>query len=256
MKQSYLDTIRNYYPKAYYAEQLEEEIVVYLRHAGFEPHDVMVAKSVCSDDINAMQFCLSDKGLLGPFFLGGLDGFPFTGLTGLQAFAHHMPEDGALLIYYAPHIGITEEGALGKVRRAGQDHDSDCCGAAQAALGRINDKPKPPEEPDYQQETIVSLFQEPDNKKRIQAADPRLQIREATEVMYQASEQRIRELIEESKEVLRGKYLILIGSIFINVDDGSEACVEHRNFQTINLRTMEVKDHMKQFEEYKATKAV
>jgi hypothetical protein len=253
MTRSYLDTIRSYYPKAYYAEALKKEILVYLQEAGFEPDTVMTANSVCSDDINAMQFRISDDGLLGPFFLGGLDGFPFTGLTGMQAFAHHMPEDGALLIYYGPHIGVTEKGAIGKVLRTGQDHDSDCCGAAQAALGPINDQPKPPAEPDYQQGTIVNLFQEPANKKRIQAREPRLQIREATEVMYEAIQQRIRLLVDQSRAVFKGKHLILIGSVFINVDDGSEACVEHRYFQTINLQTREVKDHLKEFEKHMAS---
>jgi len=159
MKNSYLETIREYYPNANYSEILEKEVIAYLEHTGFNPDKVMTANSICSDDINAMQFPISDSGLLGPFYLGGLDGFPFTGLTGVQAFAHHMPEEGALLIYYGPHIGITEEGEIGKVVRNGQDHESNCCGAAQAALAKINDQPQELSLLDYQEDTIVQLFQ-------------------------------------------------------------------------------------------------
>jgi hypothetical protein len=243
MSQSYLDTIRTFYPAAYYADIQQQEILAYLRKNNIPPEDVMTANSVCSDDINAMQFPIS-SGLLGPFYLGGLDGFPFTGLTGVQAFAHHMPAEGALLIAYGPHIGVTAKGAIGKVLRAGQDHDSDCCGAAQAALLRIDDNPQPPTNLDYQQDTIATLFQL--NKLRIKAARP-YEIREATEVMYEAIDDRIRLLIEQSRATFRGKYLVLLGSIYINVDDGSEACVEYRCFQTINVWTNEVTDHLEGF---------
>ena len=243
MSQPYLQTIRRYYPNAFYAEVQENEILRYLQQIGFKPEEVMAANSVCSDDINAMQFPITDTGLLGPFYLGGLDGFPFTGLTGMQAFAHHMPEEGALLIYFGPHIGVTEKGVIGKVLRAGQDHDSDCCGAAQAALKKMEEIPQPPSLLDYQEDTIVSLFQL--NKKRIEAAV--YPIREATEVMYEAIAERIHLLIDHSRETFRGKHLILVGSIFINVDEGSPACVAQKAFQTINLRTGEVVNHLEKF---------
>ncbi|MES2556919.1 MAG: hypothetical protein V4604_12255 [Bacteroidota bacterium] len=250
MSQSYLQTIRSYYPKAFYAGTLEKEILEYLKRVGFKPGEVMAANSVCSDDVNAMQFSITDTGLLGPFYLGGLDGFPFTGLTGIQAFAHHMPEEGALLIYFGPHIGITEKGGIGKIRRIGQDHDSDCCGAAQAALKKLNDQPKPPTLLDYQQDNIVTLFQM--HKQRIETAiDP---IQEATEVMYEAIAERIHLLIDHSRDTFKGKHAILIGSVFINVDEGSEACVDQRLFQTINLKTGEVVSHKEKFEEYLAAR--
>ena len=40
--------------------------------------------------------------LLGPFKMGGLNGFPFTGLTGMSAFSSHVPDNGAVLIFYGP----------------------------------------------------------------------------------------------------------------------------------------------------------
>lgn len=250
MSRSYLDTIRNYYPIANYAEILGKEVLEYLRQIGFEPEEVMTANSICSDDINAMQFPISDSGLLGPFYLGGLDGFPFTGLTGMQAFAHHMPENGALLIYYGPHIGITAQGVIGKVLRVGQDHDSDCCGAAQGALKKINDLPQRTTLLDYQEDTIVDLFQA--NKRRIEAA--RYPIQEATEVMYDATRERIRLLIDHSRETFRGKYLIVIGAIYINVDEGSKACTAYRSFDTIDLKTHKVTNHLDKFMAHMALK--
>lgn len=243
MSASYLETIRTYYPSAYYSKILEEEILTYLKIIGFNPNEVMTANSVCSDDINAMQFPINDSGLLGPFYLGGLDGFPFTGLTGVQAFAHHMPDDGALLIYYGPHIGITAKGEIGKVIRTGQDHSSDCCGAAQAALKKINDQPEELSLLDYQEDTIVQLFQR--NKLRITRA--KSQIREATEVMFEAIEDRLQLLITESHEEFAGKYVIYVGCIFINVDDGSESCIVNKSYKVKNLITKEITDHSERF---------
>ncbi|MCK9635069.1 hypothetical protein V3O24_16335 [Methylobacter sp. Wu8] len=248
MNNSYLKTIRKYYPNAIYSEIFGKLVIEYLKQIGFNPDEVMTANSICSDDINAMQFSISDSGLLGPFYLGGLDGFPFTGLTGIQAFAHHMPEDGALLIFYGPHIGITKEGKIGKVVRRGQDHESNCCGAAQAALDKINDKPQEPSLLDYQEDTIVQLFQQ--NKVRIE--DEPYPIQEATEVMYEAVQERIHLLITKSKDEFVGKYLILIGSIFINVDEGADSCITYKEFRTINLDTNEEKDHLKGFVTYLA----
>ena len=67
------------------------------------------------------------------FYLGGLTGIPFTGKVGFGAFAGHVPAGGNLVILFAPHIGVTEDGIFGKFDREGQhDHDN-ACGAAIAA---------------------------------------------------------------------------------------------------------------------------
>lgn len=253
-KNSYLETIRKYYPNSNYTELLQKRILQYLKKKGLDTDKVMTANSVCSDDINTLQFPVTSGGLLGPFYLGGLDGFPFTGLTGVQAFAHHMPKDGALLIYFGPHIGISEEGKIGVVLRKGQDHASSCCGAAQAALDKINNKPVIPDLLDYQEDTIVNLFQS--KKKQILRA--RFPIQEATEVMYEAIEKRIEILITKAKKEFKGKHLILVGSVLINVDQGKAAksCIYNRLFKTENLHTGEVKDHLKDFRAFLTEKGM
>lgn len=38
----------------------------------------------------------------------------------MNAFAHHVPEDGAVIIFYAPHIGVTKDGTIGEIGRIGQ----------------------------------------------------------------------------------------------------------------------------------------
>ena len=61
------------------------------RRLGIEPRKIMLADSICSDDLNIIEYPERAYESLGPFKLGGLDGFPFAGLTGMRAFAHHGP---------------------------------------------------------------------------------------------------------------------------------------------------------------------
>lgn len=75
---------------------------------------VLMATSVCSDDINVPSTTFFNV-LFGSFIMGGLGGLPFSGQTGMTAFAHHIPDEGSAFIFYGPHIVITLEGDLGKM---------------------------------------------------------------------------------------------------------------------------------------------
>eukprot|EP00964_Phaeocystis_antarctica_P079199 scaffold49331_cov69-Phaeocystis_antarctica.AAC.1 len=69
-----------------------------------------------------------------PFALGGLAGVPFAGKAGLGAYAHHVPDEGKLLITFAPHVGVGIDGKVGAIERAGQVAISSACGAGIGAL--------------------------------------------------------------------------------------------------------------------------
>jgi len=64
------------------------------------------------------------------FPLSGLAGMPFVGKTGWGAFSSHCPEDGNIVILFAPHVGVDGEGNIGKITRDGQNFASGACGAA------------------------------------------------------------------------------------------------------------------------------
>ena len=59
---------------------------------------VLMATSVCSDDINIPSTTFFNV-LFGPFIMGGLGGLPFVGQTGMTAFAHHIPDEGSAFIF-------------------------------------------------------------------------------------------------------------------------------------------------------------
>lgn len=93
----------------------------------------------------------------GVFNLGGLGGVPFVGKSGFGAFLSHVPVKGKVVILYGPHVGISNEGVVGKVERVGQSSPSGTCGAAVGAYkaikaggrGTVNDNF------DYQEEFII-----------------------------------------------------------------------------------------------------
>jgi len=94
----------------------------------------MLADSIWSDDVNSIQYPARALDSLGPFKMVGLDGLPFTGLTGMGAFASHVPDEDAVLIYYGPHIGITKDDKFVEIHCIGQTKNTGCCGAAKGAV--------------------------------------------------------------------------------------------------------------------------
>jgi len=235
-----LNTVRQHYPNAMTTTDAVNKLLALLqKHYNLDPCHIMHADSICSDDVNAMEYPPEAHEMLGPFNMGGLNGFPFTGLTGMGAFAHHVPEDGAVFIYYAPHIGMTKEGKVGEINRIGQRHPSACCGAAKAALGKLLNAEIQSghiSELDYQFNTIEQIFYR--QKLRItQAAQPLI---EATKVMYEAIDERIHLLAERTSYPCR--YLILMGGILINGDHDMGSFNSCQRFDVIDLTTRETRD--------------
>ncbi|MGB4773405.1 MAG: hypothetical protein WBP58_18210 [Chitinophagaceae bacterium] len=224
LKKEKLSIIRRYYPKAMTTIDTVNRLIDFVEDKlELEPSLIMLADSICSDDVNSIQYPARAHEFLGPFKMGGLDGFPFTGLTGMGAFASHVPDNGAVCIYYGPHIGISRDGLVGEIHRIGQAKNSGCCGAAKAALGKLMQNviiQGQVTDLDYQMNTIEQILLA--QKDRILGAP--IPLIEATEVIYEAIDQRIMELVAATK--YNCKYLILSGAILINSDSdmGSFSC--------------------------------
>lgn len=236
-KREKLAIIRQYYHDAITTIDGVNRLIDFVEEKlDLEPGQVMLADSICSDDVNSIQYPARAYEFLGPFKMGGLDGFPFTGLTGMGAFASHVPDDGAVFVYYGPHVGVSKNGAFGEIHRMGQSKNSGCCGAAKGALnklingqitaGNVTDM-------DYQMNTIEQILWK-EKERVLSAAIP---LKEATEVIYEAIDRRIEELVAATHYNCR--YVILMGAILINSDSdmGSFNC--GRKFDVINLKTNE-----------------
>ncbi len=242
---THLETVQKWYPNAKTTEDTVNKLLdVIESKLGLIPNQLMHADSMCCDDVNAIQYPPRAYEMLGPFKMGGLNGYPFAGVTGMNAFAHHVPEDGAVVVFYAPHIGITKEGIIGEIHRHGQSTNSSCCGAAKGALGKLlNNEIQEGNitELDYQMNTIEQLFLKQED--RIKSADS--QIFEATEVMYEAINERIEELVDKTNYPC--KYVVLIGAVFINGDKDMGSFCSYKRFDYIDLATHKKHNLMEAF---------
>lgn len=157
-------TVRAFFPGAVPNSVITSRAVKRLQDRGYNPDNTILASSLCSDEIDTtalsliaqLQGQLARKQDGGVFNLGGLGGVPFVGKSGFGAFLSHVPKNGRVVILYGPHVGISNEGVVGKVERVGQDKPSGSCGAGIGAYKAIkaggrgaNDKF------DYQEEYII-----------------------------------------------------------------------------------------------------
>jgi hypothetical protein len=196
---------------------------------------VLMATSVCSDDINIPSTSFFNV-LFGPFIMGGLGGLPFAGKTGMTAFAHHIPDDGSAFIFYGPHIGVTLEGELGKMYRPRQEATGNSCGALMLALDRLRDPDYAPviNDDDYQQMKLEQSLL----PYRAQILKSEYQAREITEAAYQIIDQKIHDYLKICKNEFHVDRVTLLGGIIINTDYGLDDYFDARNFEVLEVKDL------------------
>lgn len=196
---------------------------------------VLMATSVCSDDINVPSTTFFNV-LFGPFIMGGLGGLPFAGQTGMTAFAHHIPDEGSAFIFYGPHIGLTLDGELGKMYRPRQEDTGNSCGALMLALSRLQDANYAPvmNDDDYQQmkleESLLSY------REQVLGSDN--QAKAITEVAYEIIHKKIHAYLKDCKKEFYVDKVTLLGGIIINTDYGLDDYFDARNFEVINMKNL------------------
>ena len=219
---SFRDTLNRFFPGAELSTVLVKKFLIRVRtEYNLPAKQIVHANSVCSDDLNNVQYPPDAREMLGPFTLGGLNGFPFAGVTGLGAFAHHVPAKGGVLIFYGPHIGITRNGVPGKVLRPGQHEASSCCGAAQSALKNLETGQivfLDLTSLDYQQNTIEQIFLQRKHEIIGTGVPP---IVAATRAMFAATRERMEILIKKT-DFHGAAHVFTAGGIVINSDATGE----------------------------------
>jgi hypothetical protein len=236
--------IKKHYPEAITEVAFIERV---WRLLGDEHHidlsKVLLANSVCADDVIPLRE--SDiplpktKGklkqhFLGPFSMGGLAGIPYSGLTGVLTVAHHVPDGGAALIVYGPHIGITDQGELGKLLRPGQHRESAACGALTLALKHFQSAPGylPAYDDDDTEQMTLERRLLPFREQILTAEKP---LRAATEIAYTVIHELIHRYVRTQKKEFSCEYLALAGGIIINTSPQHEDYVDLRHLSVMRV---------------------
>ena len=121
------------FPGAIPNDELVTKTSALLATRGFDKSTTLVASSLCSDEVNRPLEDVYLKYYGNTFAMGGLAGFPFSGITGFGAMASHIPDGGNCLLVYGPHVGVSADAQVGKVNRRGVSKPSTCCGSAVGA---------------------------------------------------------------------------------------------------------------------------
>jgi hypothetical protein len=164
------EALEKFFPKALPTSVVATKVQSSLSKRKFTRTNTLFGTSVCPDEINnkptkslpaALQVALTD--LNGVFHLGGLAGLPYMGSSGMKAFLSHCPTNGKVFIMYGPHVGITDDGAVGRVERLGLTTPSLDCDTTLKALSiaqsALEDVPND-NAPDKREEYIVAHFRD------------------------------------------------------------------------------------------------
>ena len=179
------------------------------------PGKILLGQSTCLDDVINTKNPFADHAIKGPFNFGGMGGLPFAGVSGINAFAHHVPDSGAAVLFIGPHIGYSQNEGWGKIQREGQIETSDCCGALAGALEKLK-KPgaiftKEPDDIDYQEEVIEQLALL-HKDEILSSTEPLIAL---TKLIYKEAERRVH---NTPLNGLKFTHLILIVGVIINTD--------------------------------------
>lgn len=252
--------IRSYYPDSSPHKVIVDKVTKYIKEKLDIHPDVLVAgNSICSDELNAIQFPNVGKDLLGPFNLGGLAGFPFTGVTGVSAFSHHTTDANAVLIFFGPHIGISlfddpVNGTPGFVKRIGQSKASSCCGAMWGAINIVAGIDQPidlcNDVQEFQQNSLVNLlFPHKDELSRMPNNE---KIIFATNVLYESTRMELRALVNRQHDLPPGFRFVYVGGTIINVDNNSgvEAYLDLKELAVGSPLEKGEADHLEKYKEW------
>jgi hypothetical protein len=204
------------FPGAMPGPKFGDSLIRYMgQHYKVAPDKMLMGASTCVDDIIFTKNFHAHSEIKGPFHLGGLAGLPFTGVSGLEAFAHHIPEGGTMVLLIEPHIGLSEKGGWGYILRHEQRDVSTCCGALMGTLSKLQKGTLVEKitEADYQGDKIAELALMHE-QEIVRAETPIIAL---TKVISDEAERQIR-LHVLDLEMEHMKYIVIITGVLINTD--------------------------------------
>lgn len=237
--------VKSLFPEALSNKELETRVVNMLAYRGFTAKNTLLATSLCCDEL-ARRLEDDFVDVFGNNFnLGGLSGFPFAGNTGFGAMAAHIPDDGYCLIVYAPHVGVAQDGTVGKVERDGIALVDNCCGSAIAAsnyLQGVTDGGAPvtvdiKKFTDFQQGVVQKMIL-PHGKRLAEAKNRMLELPYA---LYDSQDVLMRAILETGVSGTK-KGVALLGGIQINTGPDTLDYFHPLRFDLINNRGEVVED--------------
>jgi len=226
--------LQKVFPGALTGPEFSDSLINYVskKYSG-STDKMLLGVSTCVDDIIYTKNFHMHPEIKGPFHLGGLGGLPFTGISGLEAFAHHVPEGGTMVLLITPHIGYSEGKGWGYVLRHEQLEPSTCCGALMGTLGKVEKGTITPgiTEEDYQGGKIGELALA-HQTEILGAENP---IIELTKLTSREAERQIRAHVLDVTTV-HMNYIVIITGVMINTDFSYSDYISVEHFMVYDVR--------------------
>ncbi len=228
--------IRKYFPEAKkWSEVTNDYVERIISESAITKEKILYASCICPDELNYTATNFNGHFRQG-FYLGGLSGIPYTGKTGMAAYASHVPADGASFIYFGPHVGISNDGSIGHVIREHQHVHTFSCGSLISVLERMRRNHifdwSSNNFEDLQARVIEKLLH--NHNDRIFSAES--DVMEALRILYNVSECLLRQFIIENRALFASPHIFLLGGVIINTDSGEENYAEIWSFEHLDLR--------------------
>ena len=237
--------VHKFYPGAHPMNtQMSYLLNIITQQYGVERGRIMYAQSVCADDVNAIKFPPVMRPILGPFSMGGLDGYPFVGKAGVNAYAHHVPAEGAAFIFCGPHVGVSNGGELGKILRHGQNKEGGACGAALGVLGWLRGGGELPTNvpPDDQQLYLLMEFAKRHRDEiLVDGSSQEEQLYAFTEALYAEIWKKVVAYVTDAANVTFDcKHVFVAGGVMINTSWMFDDYLSLRNFEVYDGQTRQL----------------
>ena len=222
--------VHHFYPKAARGDILIKLVDTILLENGATPDNTLFGNSTCPDELNRIIESFSNY-WGDNFVLGGLAGFPFTGKSGFSAFSDHVPDNGNLFILYASHMGISDTGEIGKIKRSGMRDETNCCGSTITAYQNVINKISEIHDNkfDFQQLYVQSVIEQ--YKEQLSDVEkPEVYL---SHLIFDKIDEYLRKIMSEN---YRGD-IYLLGGIQINTPSNEYDYFLPKVFEKINLST-------------------
>lgn len=228
--------ISTMFPGAVTFEEYTDSLLFFLYAVHkIKPESILLGQSTCVDDVLNTKSPFNERRVKGPFNFGGLGGLPFTGVTGINAYAHHVPDSGTALLLVGPHIGYSQTAGWGMLHREGQTHTTTCCGALVAALTKLQKGQihrMAPREPDYQEQMIEQLAL----NHKAQILQSKVPLVTLTKLVHREVEKAMSNLPQDEAQY---RYVIMIVGVIINTDFGHPDYIWVDRMSIFDLETEE-----------------
>ncbi len=212
------------------SEAAHNAVLAIAEQEGIELNKIIIATSFCFDELNHQPAKMNLPSPQGTFIMGGLAGYPFVGEIGITAFSDHIPDGGAALFIFGPHIGISRTGEIGKIKRVGQQRHTNTCGALMMVQEHLLSKSihqiDPADYSEFQPE-FLALRLLPKVNEINNAPVPILQ---TTQLVYQEIEKEMLSLIFRHPDLLQRFPIYMLGGIIINTDETLPNYFSQRKF--------------------------